>query len=358
MSQAKQIQAQSVRATMYKYLMDQNNEEMDQVMQIEFPLVPSNVTYSGNSVIELFKCPVKKEFYIELGWNDKLYILTLDQNLTFQYVIDYIIGCIPEIASFIKQGYKFEFELEHAYNTEVYASTETILRAPMTKIPLSHGILHYIIPSKRTLDNHRWFVSRFAEQAEQEQAEQQDLKKEQAYKTIPIHQVMLIAFGFIVLSNIDENKHALFTLFLFTIILFTMAISPHEWLEPQIEEKEEEKPEKKVYMCFTRPEVLNKNTHYIFSGTKSQLRRAFEKIEKYNESDFIDTCQDDLVDTPLDTLCDDLCHCESELDKTSNYDCSQWKLMSFDTQNELDDYDKAIAMQGYCNGFRNEIIYI
>jgi len=351
-----QIQAQSVRATMYKYLMDQNNEEMDQVMQIEFPLVQSNVTYSGNSLIELFKCPAKKEFYIELGWDDKLYILPLDKTLTFQYVIDYIIGCIPEMASFTKQGYKFEFELENLCNSEIYTSTETILRAPMTQIPLSHAILHYIIPSIRTLDNHRWFVSRFAEQTEQVQ--EQDIKKKHVYKTIPIHQIMLIAFGFIVLSNIDENKHALFTLFLFIIILFTMAISPHEWLEPETEEAEERGPEKKVYMCFTRPEVLNKNTHYIFSGTKSQLRSALEKIERDNSTDFIDTYQDDLLDTPLDTLCDDLCHCESELDKTSNYDCSQWKLMSFDTQNELDDYDKAIAMQGYCNGFRNEIIYI
>jgi hypothetical protein len=62
---------------------------------------------------------------------------------------------------------------------------------------------------------------------------------------------------------------------------------------------------------------------------------------------------------PLDTLCDHLCHCESELDKTSNYDCSEWQLRAFASQNELDDYAKVIMMQGYCNdGYWNDIIYI
>ena len=363
-----------VNATMYKEIMQQNNEEMDQVMQIGFPLIPCPDSICSDSVIELFQCSAKKEFYIEIIWTGNLYILPLDHTLTFQYVIDYIIGCIPEIATFINQGFKFEYELEGAYNTEMYASTETILRAPMTEIPLSQGILHYIIPIKRTLDNHRWFVSQFVDEPVTKQltvAIKEPINKKQLINYCKVfgENIIIIAVAFTILSHLNRHNHVLFTILLFSIIVLSIGVKVKTLHEKQNEEQsdseedENELEEKKVYMCFSRPEVFNKNTHYIFSGTKTQLRSAFKKIERDNEEmkndeDFVRTYSDDLLDTPVDTLCDDLCHCESELDKTINYDCSVWHLRAFTSQNELDDYDKVIAMQGYSNGFRNEIIYI
>ena len=351
-----------VNATMYKEIMEQNNEEMDQVMQIGFPLIPCPDTLSNDSVIELLQCAAKKEFYIEIEWTGNLYILPLDHTLTFQYVIDYIIGCIPEIVSFTNQGFKFEYELESAYNTEIYASTETILRAPMTEIPLSQGMLHYIIPIKRTLNNHRWFLSKFAEQEKKHfTAEPVDEKLLINYNKVFGENIIIIAIAFIILSHLNNHKYVLFTALLLYIIVMSIRLKA-KTLNKELNYKKEE--EIKVHMCFSRPTAFGKNTHYIFSGTKNELRSAFEKIERdnneiENDPNFFNTYQADLLDTPLDTSCDDLCHCESEIDKTSNYDCSQWDLKSFATQNELDDYIRIIAMQGYCNnGFRNEIICI
>ena len=354
-----------VNAKMYKEIMEQNNEEMDQVMQIVFPLVPCPDTISSYSVIELFQCADKKEFYIEINWTGQMYILPLDHTLTFQYVIDYIIGCIPEVVSFTNQGYKFEYELDVAYNSEVYASTETIFRAPMTEIPLSQGTLHYVIPTIRTLDNHRWFTSRLGQidSPEEEKRKEKEINDKLliTYNRIFGENIISIAFAFAVLSHLNKHTHLLFTAFMFCIIIVTIGIKA-KFLNEHDTENELE-GEKKVYMSFTRSTVFCKNTHYIFSGTKTRLRSAFDKLrqeidEIKNDSDFGSGDQDDLLDTPLDTFCDDLCHCESEIDKTSNYDCSQWNLRAFASENELEDYAKVIAMQGYCNGFRNEIIYI
>jgi hypothetical protein len=352
-----------INATMYKEIMEQNNEEMDQVMQIGFPLIPCPDTISSDSVIELFQCSAKKEFYIEITWTGNLYILPLDHTLTFQYVIDYIISCIPEIATFINQGFKFEYELEHAYNTEIYASTETILRAPMTEIPLSQGILHYIIPIKRTLDNHRWFVNQFAEEPITKQLTvsiKEPMNKNQLINYCKVfgENIIIIAVAFTILSHLNRHNHALFTILLFSIIVLSIGVKVKTLHEKQnedqsdSEEDENELEKKQVYMCFSLPAFLKRNTHYIFSGTKDQLRSAFHKLQKKNDINELDTM-------PLDTLCDDLCHCESELDKSSNYDCSEWQLRAFASQNELDDYAKVIMMQGYCNdGYWNDIIYI
>lgn len=123
-------------------------------------------------------------------------------------------------------------------------------------------------------------------------------------------------------------------------------------------------PEKIMHMCFTRPGIFYKNTHYLFSGTKSELQVAFTKLqtdieEEKKEPYFGRGDHDDLLDMPLDTFCNNLCHCHNDIDKTSNYKCSQWELMNFHNQEELDNHIKAIATKKiYYNSFPTEIICI
>lgn len=355
-----------VKANLYRDLMRQNNEEMDQVMQIAFPLIPCPENSCGQAVIELFECRDKKEFYIEINWTGNLYILALDHTLTFQYIIDYIIGCIPEISSFTKQGYKFEFELEGEYDTgELYYTTETIMRTPMTEIPLSQGILRYVVTNVRTLDNHRWFVSQFAEEQAQEAEQAQAQQAQQAllnYNKIFKEHIILIAITFAILSDLDHHDHSLFTLLLFFIIVFSITIKTIYTNEHITHHKQV--MEKKVYMCFTRPGIFYKNTHYMFSGTKAELQIAFNKLqtdieEEKKEPYFGRGDHDDLLDTPINTFCSNLCHCIDDIDKTSNYKCSHWELVSFQTQKELDHYVRDIATKRiYYNGFPTLITYL
>jgi hypothetical protein len=102
----------------------------------------------------------------------------------------------------------------------------------------------------------------------------------------------------------------------------------------------------------------------LFSGTKSELQLAFNKLqedieEKKKEPYFGRGDHDDLLDMPLDTFCSNLCHCYNDIDKTSNYNCSQWELLSFPNQEELDDYITCIAKEKkYYNSFPTEIICI
>lgn len=137
-------------------------------------------------------------------------------------------------------------------------------------------------------------------------------------------------------------------------------INDHRWFANK--SSDSETSTKIMYMCFTRQSIFYKNTHYMFSGTKTELQGAFIKLQKEIEEDkkepyFYRSDHATLLDMPLDTFCSNLCHCVNDIDKTSNYKCSHWELLSFKNQENLDQYITDIATKKiYYNSFPNEII--
>jgi hypothetical protein len=115
--------------------MKDNKNNFVQVMQISFPSIPSIYTTNGELCIELFKCPIKKDFYIML--ESGVLVIPLEPTTTFQQVLDHITST-PEIAIF---GTKFKFELDKCYVNENITSEE-ILATPITEVSPSQGTLY------------------------------------------------------------------------------------------------------------------------------------------------------------------------------------------------------------------------
>ncbi len=190
--------------------------------------------------------------------------------------------------------------------------------------------------NKRTLETHKWFVNKIKKIAEEQQ--KQHIENINTY----------IKFIFICGLASLYNYHL--TLFIFMFVTPTIFIIT--------------KKENNLYMRFTRPGIFYKNTHYIFSGTKAELKKAFERLKHEvedikKEYGFGRGDHDNLLDIPLDTFCNNHCHCN--VDPIENYYCSHWELHSYETHEDLLAEVKRIEKgENKMNfqGYHNEILYI
>jgi hypothetical protein len=371
----------------------QNNlEENTQVMQISFPAIPVR---NSCAVIELYKNISKQEFYITIEWSDQLYTLPLDPTRTFQSILDAIIFQIPEVAVFGAVGcYEFVFEsfnaLAELSEEEISNSTKQLLRTPITEIPLSQGILLYIVNTRRTVDTHRWFVNQFAQVKNENKNENKNKNKITIPPTTPTTEVdvinhfkkILICFAiscgltsifvFCVEHKDLCTERDLLKLLGLILVLFSVSV------EQTIDLPQTQQPANKisseqpiVHMCFSRSGIFYKNTHYVFSGTKKDLEFALDKLRQ----EVYDTQQEpyfnrgnhaELLDTPLDTFCTDKCKCHLQMESVTetskkNYTCSHWVLQAFDSDEKLDEHLHAIKTKPHAlfdNCWYNEIEYI
>ena len=162
--------------------------------------------------------------------------------------------------------------------------------------------------------------------------------------------------------SIDKNEAALIKHKLNS----RKTLDTHRWFKHQFTETTTTTTTNIVFMCFTRLNIFYKNTHYIFTGTKSQLQEAFDKMrqevdETYKEPYYGRGDHDNLLDTPLDTFCEfkQKCDCCNDADiPNKNYSNSHWYLYSFKTYEKLNEYIQGFKTNPLHNRFMNEIIYI
>lgn len=188
----------------------------------------------------------------------------------------------------------------------------------------------------KTLETHKWFANQF-------KSHEQKYLNYQAYNS-NIYAILLVWFS-LKYESVNTDKDVLAFIYPFILVIFYLIeLSDYPF---------------KVYMRFTRPGIFYKNTHYIFSGTKIQLKRIFDKMRKEVEAEkqefgFRYGDHNNLLDIPLDVYKEDAV--DSIRVNNENYIYSHWNLYSYKNAKELQAAVKEINIK--TGGFINEIIYI
>jgi hypothetical protein len=215
--------------------------------------------------------------------------------------------------------------------------------------------------NRRTLDSHKWFLYTFVtadiKHAAIIKAYQAELFKTNVQKFIKY--ILMAFFVYLLLPRLTNIGHIAFIAFMATLI---HTYETHFVSAGCVYNKPANSAT--VHMRFTCPDIFYRNRHYIFSGTQTELQKAFQ----YMRDDIDDTKKDpyfgrgdhdDLLDMPLDTFCNSLCECTKRTASNENYNCSHWNLHSYESLKEL---KKQVAELEQLNslptyiGFENEII--
>ena len=199
------------------------------------------------------------------------------------------------------------------------------------------------LKNKRTLDNHRWFVSKI-EKITNIKIKNVDEKYKYINEMILIVLIILISFS--IISYIMRSEYIILLnrlLILYTYLLFIYIHDNKLHLIRLMDIKKEN--ENTIFnMRFTRLGIFYKNTHYIFLGTKKELEKVFDKMrleieEEKKEKYFDRGDHNNLLDMPLDTFCTDDCGCENNLYNDvyneENYICSHWNLYNYETYEKM-----------------------
>ena len=220
----------------------------------------------------------------------------------------------------------------------------------------------YEIVNRRTLDTHKWFINEF-NKAEQKQ-DKINKAKEETLRDIKFNYFVLLTIVYMGLSFTSLNFYGEVVVLLMILALI-YNYDRDTWEKIW---KNAPTPLHKpiVHMRFFCPDIFYRNRHYIFSGTKTHLQKAFQ-LERdnidFDKSDphFGRGDHDNLLDMPLDTFCNAFCECLIRTEPHSNYNCSHWSLNSFNSQEELQKDIRELELLNKSPeyaGFKNEIIYI
>lgn len=203
--------------------------------------------------------------------------------------------------------------------------------------------------NRRSLNNHKWFVHQFNEADKKYKMIQQESNKKKMKNGVKSLLLLILIYNTLSLFDILANYTS--------VILLTIIIGLYESI---FGDHSDVKPN--VFMIFTRPAIFYQNTHYIFIGTKEELRILFQHqrdeidaIKKDNEFGRGD--HDDLMDMPLDTFCNNLCECSRRTEPNDNYNCSHWNLYSYESEEELNKHVREIEGEAR-TGFQNVITYL
>ena len=212
--------------------------------------------------------------------------------------------------------------------------------------------------NRRTLDSHKWFHNEF------NKAEVKLDKINKANEAIQLdtkfNYLILLMIIFTCLPKL--NIYGKMTVILVTLVL--IYLYDRTALEDWFNNKPSTRPV--VYMRFFCPDIFYRNRHYIFSGNKTALAKAFQLERDAIDSDksepyFGRGDHDDLLDMPLDTFCNELCECLNRTEPSANYNCSHWRLHSFNSHDELQEDIRKLEVLNQSPtymGFKHEIIYI
>ena len=219
------------------------------------------------------------------------------------------------------------------------------------------------IKNKRTLDNHRWFVSQI-EKSTNIKIKNVDEKYKYINKMILILLIILISFS--IISYIMRSEYIILLNRLLILYIYLLFIYIHDNKLHLIRLNELKKEEENTIfnMRFTRIGIFYKNTHYIFLGTKKELEKVFDKMrleieEEKKEKYFDRGDHSNLLDMPLDTFCTEDCGCENDdnVYNEENYICSHWDLYNYESKEDLKtNIDKIINKKEI--NYHNEFIYI
>ena len=221
----------------------------------------------------------------------------------------------------------------------------------------------YIDLNRRTLDSHKWFGHRFAEADKKQAMLNKDIQFALFNKAL--YRCMLwFVVAVLLYCNIPYN---LTTFGKITFVLLSLSfISFYVTKKAGSHGSQALTCHPTGHMLFTRPNMFYKNTHYIFSGTKTDLQRVFEKqraiIADTKKEDYFGRADhDDLLDMPLDTFCNSMCDCSNRTAPEANYNCSHWNLHAYDSEEELKKQVRELEKEDsvhHRNGFPNVIIVI
>ena len=223
----------------------------------------------------------------------------------------------------------------------------------------------YIDLNRRTLDSHKWFGHRFAE-ADKKQAVLNKVIQFALFNKALYRCMFWFVLVVLLYCNIPYN---LTTFGKITFVLLSLSfISFYETkrVDSHVSHDSQAMCKPTVHMIFTRPTLFYQNTHYIFSGTKTDLQRVFEKqrdiIADMKKEEYFGTEDHDyLLDMPLDTFCNSMCDCSNRTAPEANYNCSHWNLHAYDSEEELKKQVRELEKEysvHHRNGFPNVIIYI
>ena len=231
--------------------------------------------------------------------------------------------------------------------------------------------IDFITKNRHTLNSHKWFLYMFInadiKHIAATKAQKAELLKQNIQKTIYYIACILCVdiwintFILAHLLNLHLNSYG--KIMLIVVSLLTAYIYESRQAE---EEQHVYKKQPTVHLRFTRPSIFYKNTHYIFSGTKTELQRAFQNMRDNidatkKEDNFGRADHDDLLDMPLDVFCNSLCECQSRTASEDNYNCSHWSLHSYDSKENLktkvEELELLNISHTYC-GVNNEILYL
>ena len=128
------------------------------------------------------------------------------------------------------------------------------------------------IQNKRTIDNHRWFVSQI------EKTINKKIKEKEKKKEYMNEMLLILLITFTIISYIMRSDYIILlhrSLLLYTYLLF---IYNHDYKLDNLTSLKEIKENTIFNMRFTRLGIFYKNTHYIFLGTKKELEKVFDKM--------------------------------------------------------------------------------
>ena len=193
--------------------------------------------------------------------------------------------------------------------------------------------------NKRTIDNHRWFVSQFEGKINKK------IKNEEQEKKYINEMIFILLITFTIISYVMRSDYIILlhrSLLLYTYLLFIYN-HDHKLNLTRVNELKKEKENTIFNMRFTRLGIFYKNTHYIFLGTKKELEKVFDKMrleieEEKKEKYFDRGDHSNLLDMPLDTFCTDDCGCENNNNNVyneENYICSHWNLYNYETYEKM-----------------------
>lgn len=201
---------------------------------------------------------------------------------------------------------------------------------------------------KNTLESHEWFATIFADVDIKQQKEIDRRDKLIKYNK-ETNEVTLL-FAIICIPLLFLQYH--YIIFLLRVLILA-AYATFMMIIPQPFSEKEKNDLAMVHMRFTRAGIFYMNTHYIFSGTKPDLQRAFDKLQKEIEADKAEPYfgrgdHDNLLDMPLDTFYNNDCSGNTIVE-------SQWKLFNYASVAELNKDMQWIKLEAY-KWFPNEII--
>jgi len=216
--------------------------------------------------------------------------------------------------------------------------------------------IDYNIENRRSLNTHKWFLYTLINADIKHASQEAEALKKKVQMYIKI--LLIFFLVYMILPKLNRLGHITFTLVMILLItIYETYLKAEECLY---------KKAPTVYLRFTCPDIFYQNRHYLFSGTKAELERAFHDMRSDIDATKKDPYfgrgdHDELLDMPLDTFCNSLCECLIRTAPNDNYNCSHWNLHSYDSEDDLKKQVKELEklnMSPDYRGFKNEIFYI